>query len=117
MKLLLFIQFQRFEIFHASRQYCAVVPIKQTGIENKSRVFRPGKPITLANLKTGVIVKSGVSALELGGDLVNCFHLDSIFEFHPGNHLRKIVEPTQASPVFLGTHPQLEHHVQHAVTG
>ena len=64
-----------------------------------------------------VIVKSGVSASELGGDLVNCFHLDSIFEFHPGNHLRKRVEPTQTSPVFLGTHPQLEHHVQHAVTG
>jgi hypothetical protein len=41
---------------------------------------------------SGVIVKSGVWAPELGGDLVNCYYLDSIFEFHPGNHLRQIVE-------------------------
>ena len=40
----------------------------------------------------GVIVKSGVSALELGSDLINCFHLDSIFEFNPGNHLRQVAE-------------------------
>ena len=39
-----------------------------------------------------VIVKSGVSALELGGDLVNCFHLDSIFEFYARDHLRQVVE-------------------------
>jgi hypothetical protein len=40
----------------------------------------------------GVIVKSGVCATELGGDLVNCLYLDSVFEFHPGNHLRQIAE-------------------------
>lgn len=38
------------------------------------------------------IVKSGVSASELGGDLVDYFHLDSIFEFHSGNHLRQLAE-------------------------
>jgi hypothetical protein len=31
-------------------------------------------------------------APELGGDLVNCFYLDSIFEFHSSNYLRKVVE-------------------------
>ena len=41
-----------------------------------------------------VIVKSGVSASELGGDLVNCFHLDSIFEFHSGNYLGQVAEAT-----------------------
>ena len=40
----------------------------------------------------GVIVKSGVSASELGGDLVHCFHLDSIFEFNPGNHLCQVAK-------------------------
>ena len=39
-----------------------------------------------------VIVKSGVSASELGGDLVHCFHLDSIFEFNPGNHLCQVAK-------------------------
>ena len=39
-----------------------------------------------------VIVKSGVSASELGSDLVNCFHLDSIFEFNPGNHLCQVAK-------------------------
>ena len=39
-----------------------------------------------------VIVKSGVSAPELGSDLINCFHLDSIFEFNPGNHLCQVAE-------------------------
>ena len=38
-----------------------------------------------------VVVKSGVSAPELGRGLVNCFHLDSISEFHPGNHLCQII--------------------------
>ena len=40
-----------------------------------------------------VIVKSGVSASELGGDLVNGFHLDSIFKFYSSNDLRQVVEP------------------------
>jgi hypothetical protein len=39
-----------------------------------------------------VIVKSGVSVPELGGDLVYCFHLDSIFEFYSGNDLCQVVE-------------------------
>jgi hypothetical protein len=42
--------------------------------------------------QVGVIVKSGVSASELGGDLVHCFHLDSIFEFNPGNHLCQVAK-------------------------
>ena len=41
---------------------------------------------------TRVIVKSGVSALELSSDLVNYFHLDSIFEFNSSNHLCQIAE-------------------------
>ena len=39
-----------------------------------------------------VIVKSGVSAPELGSDLIICFHLDSIFKFYSGNHLRQVSE-------------------------
>ncbi len=39
-----------------------------------------------------VIVKSGVSAHELGGDLLNCFYLDSIFEFNSDYHLRQVAE-------------------------
>ena len=38
-----------------------------------------------------VVVKSGVSAPELGRGLVNCFHLENISEFYPGNHLRQII--------------------------
>ena len=34
-----------------------------------------------------VVVKSGVFAPELGRGLVNCFHLENISEFYPGNHL------------------------------
>jgi hypothetical protein len=47
------------------------------------------RPCTLAR----VIVKSGVSAFESGGDLFSCFHLDSIFEFAPPNDLRQVVKP------------------------
>jgi len=39
-----------------------------------------------------VIVKSGVSASESSGDLINSFHLDSIFEFDSFNDLRQIIE-------------------------
>ena len=46
----------------------------------------------LPNTASGVIVKSGVSASELGSDLINCFHLDSIFEFNPGNHLCQVAK-------------------------
>ena len=40
----------------------------------------------------GVIVKSGVSAPESSGDLVNFFHLDSISEFNSCHHLCQVVK-------------------------
>ena len=39
-----------------------------------------------------VIVKSGVSAPESSGDLVNFFHLDSISEFNSCHHLCQVVK-------------------------
>ena len=45
-----------------------------------------------SGIRIRVIVKSGVSTLELGSDLINCFHLDSIFKFYSGNHLRQVSE-------------------------
>ncbi len=80
------------------------------------RYLRLPRLFEMLRIAHGVIVKSGVSTPDLGGDLVNGFHLYSISEFHPGNHLRQIIEAAQASPVFLCAHPQLEHHVQHSVT-
>jgi hypothetical protein len=40
----------------------------------------------------GVIVKSGVCPFELSGDLVDVCHLDSVFEFDSGDHLRQEIE-------------------------
>mgnify|MGYP000368561256 CR=1 FL=1 len=67
-------------------------------------------------VKKRVIVKSGVSASESSGDLVNFVHLYSISEFCSRNYLRQVVKPAQATPFFLCTHSQLEHHVQHAIS-
>ena len=40
-----------------------------------------------------VIVKSGVSASESSGGLIDCCHLDSIFEFNSRNYLRQVIKP------------------------
>jgi len=53
---------------------------------------RAYKIVAVTRLLPRVIVKSGVSAPELGGGLANCFHLDSSSEFHPGNQLSQITE-------------------------
>ena len=49
--------------------------------------------------------------------LIDFCHLDTIFEFNPGIDLDQVIEPVQASPLFLGTLAEFEHHMQHAVTG
>jgi len=41
-----------------------------------------------------VIVKSGVSASESSGDLINLCYLDAIFKFDSSNHLCQVFEPT-----------------------
>ena len=43
-----------------------------------------------------------------------CFN--AIMKLHSLNHLCELSKSSQASPGFLGTLPQLEHHVEHAVT-
>ncbi len=42
----------------------------------------------------GVIVKSGVQAVESSGDLIDPCHLDTIFKFNSSNHLGQVVEST-----------------------
>ena len=39
-----------------------------------------------------VIVKSGVCPFESSGDLVEFYHLDSVFEFDSGYHLCQVIE-------------------------
>ncbi len=39
-----------------------------------------------------VIVKSGVCPFESSGDLIEFCHLDSVFEFDSGDHLRQVIE-------------------------
>ena len=43
-------------------------------------------------LLLGVIVKSGVWAIESSGDLVVILYFDSIFKFDPFDHLRQVIE-------------------------
>ena len=42
----------------------------------------------------GVIVKSGVQAVESSGDLIDPCHLDTIFKFNSSNHLGQVAEST-----------------------
>ena len=71
--------------------------------------------VALAALR--VIVKSGVSAIESSGGLIDCCYLDTIFEFDSCNHLRQVIEPAQATPIIFRAQPQLKHHVQHPIAG
>ena len=48
---------------------------------------------SMRELKARVIVKSGVSASESSGGLIDCCHLDSIFEFNSRNYLRQVIKP------------------------
>ena len=57
---------------------------------NISRGVRAGDDTTLVYI--GVIVKSGVCPFESSGDLVEFYHLDSVFEFDSGYHLCQVIE-------------------------
>ena len=52
-------------------------------------IVAPGRGSTYA---TGVIVKSGVLAIDSSGGLIDVCHFDSIVEFHSSNHLGQIIE-------------------------
>ena len=52
-----------------------------------------GRQCVVRNGYLRVIVKSGVSAHESSGGLVNFLHLDSISKFDSCNHLRQVVKP------------------------
>ena len=43
-------------------------------------------------VKWRVIVKSGVSASESSGGLIDCCHLDSIFEFSSRKHFGQVIK-------------------------
>ena len=50
-----------------------------------------GTPIP-ALCRERVIAESGVSASESSGGLVDCCHLDSIFEFNSRKHFRQVIK-------------------------
>ena len=67
-------------------------PAEYTWSSYRQRVGLEAPAIALASL--GVIVKSGVQAVESSGDLIDPCHLDTIFKFNSSNHLGQVVEST-----------------------
>lgn len=61
------------------------------GEDFPGKFFKIFAPFTTP-FKVGFIVKIGVYESELGSDLINCFDIDSILEYNPGNHLRQVAK-------------------------
>ena len=102
-----FIQYPRICLICLDGGHTAFVPDKLVFPQQESSSTRISKRRTrlsaglraISNVEVvfadpGVIVKSGVQAVESSGDLIDPCHLDTIFKFNSSNHLGQVVEST-----------------------